>query len=175
MREDIFIPSLNLGGCLKNQDVNLLRKVLTSSGYKEGWATYTEMYSFNFCNDEDKITAEYLKLNDEVLGALQCRLDMGIHYEGWDAQKVLECLNKYSDNYTLETAQAILEQLIEIPTNSQIYFFTYFKIVDMYNRTKTALKENFNELEFHKLILDCGPVPLRYVETIVDNYIEENK
>ncbi len=159
----------------KQQDTNIIRKILKSSGYTEGWATYTEMYSFNFCNDEDKITAEYLKLNDEVLGALQCRLDMGIHYEGWDAQKVLECLNKYSDNYTLETAQAILEQLIEIPTNSQIYFFTYFKIVDMYNRTKTALKENFNELEFHKLILDCGPVPLRYVETIVDNYIEENK
>ena len=127
------------------------------------------------CNDEEKIVGVYLKLNDEVLGALQCRLDMGIHYEGWDAQKVYECLNKYSDNYTIEKAQAILEQLIEIPTNSQIYFFTYFKITDMYEKTKSTLKDNFNELEFHQLILDCGPIPLRFVETIVDNYIEENK
>lgn len=159
----------------KQKDVNIIRKILKSSGYSEGWATYAEMYSFNFCNDEEKIVGEYLKLNDEVLGALQCRLDMGIHYEGWDAQKVYECLNKYSDNYTIETAQAILEQLIEIPTNSQIYFFTYFKITDMYEKTKSTLKDNFNELEFHQLILDCGPIPLRFVETIVDNYIEENK
>ncbi len=159
----------------KQQDVNIIRKVLKSSGYIEGWATYAEMYSFNFCSEDEKIVGEYLKLNDEVLGALQCRLDMGIHYEGWNAQKVLDCLNKYSSNYTLETAQSILEQLIEIPTNSQIYFFSYFKIVDMYNRTKSALMDNFSEIEFHKLILDCGPVPLRFVETIVDNYIEENK
>lgn len=159
----------------KQQDTNIIRKVLKSSGYVEGWATYAEMYSFNFCEDSEKIVAEYLKLNDEFTGSLQCRLDMGIHYEGWDANKVLEFLNNYSNQYTLDKAQAILEQLIEIPTNSQIYFFTYFKIVDMYNKAKSSLKNNFDELEFHTLILDCGPVPLRYIETVVDNYIEANK
>lgn len=158
----------------KQQDTNIIRKILKSSGYTEGWATYAEMYSFNFCDEEEKLVAEYLKLNDEVLGALQCRLDMGIHYEGWDADQVLTCLNKYSDNYSIETAEAILKQLIEIPTNSQIYFFTYFKILDMRERVSAALGENFNELEFHKLILDCGPIPLRFVENVVDKYIEEN-
>ena len=159
----------------KQQDTNIIRKVLKSSGYTEGWATYAEMYSFNFCNEDDKLVAKYLKLNNEVSGALQCRLDMGIHYEGWNVQKILEYINKHSYNYTLDKAQAILEQLIEIPTNSQIYFFTYFKILDMYERTKTALQDNFSELEFHKLILDCGPVPLRFVENIVNDYIENNK
>ena len=159
----------------KQQDTNIIRKVLKSSGYTEGWATYAEIYSFNFYSDEDKLVAEYLKLNKEVIGALQCRLDMGIHYEGWDVNKVLQYLNKYSKNYTLESAQDILEQLIEIPTNSQKYYFTYFKITDMYTRTQNALKNNFNELEFHTLLLNCGPVPLRYIEDIVDNYIAENK
>ena len=45
----------------------------------------------------------------------------------------------------------------------------------MYTRTQNALKNNFNELEFHTLLLNCGPVPLRYIEDIVDNYIAENK
>ena len=156
----------------KQQDVNIIRKVLKSSGYTEGWATYTEMYMLDIYEGENKIISEYLKLNDEVNGALQCRLDMGIHYEGWDANKVLEYLNSYFKGYTIENAQAILEQLIEIPTNSQIYFFTYFKLIDMRNKVQNALKDNFIIEDFHKLILDCGPVPLRYIETVVDEYIK---
>ena len=156
----------------KQQDVNIIRKVLKSSGYTEGWATYTEMYMLDIYEGENKIISEYLKLNDEVTGALQCRLDMGIHYEGWDANKVLEYLNSYFKGYTIENAQAILEQLIEIPTNSQIYFFTYFKLIDMRNKVQNALKDNFIIEDFHKLILDCGPVPLRYIETVVDEYIK---
>lgn len=158
----------------KQQDTNILRKILKSSGYVEGWATYVEMYSFNFCDDDEKLVAEYLKLNNEFTGALQCRLDMGIHYEGWDVNKVYEYLNSYLEGYSLENAKSILEQLVEVPTNSQIYFFTYFKIQDIYTRTKNSLGNNFDEVEFHKLILDCGPIPLRYVELIVEQYINNN-
>ena len=45
----------------------------------------------------------------------------------------------------------------------------------MYERTKSTLQEKFSELDFHTLLLDCGPVPLRFVETIVNQYIESNK
>ncbi|MBQ8293167.1 MAG: DUF885 domain-containing protein [Bacilli bacterium] len=157
----------------KTQNANILRKIIKSSGYTEGWATYVEMYSFSFCDEEHKDLAEYIKLDNLFYGSLQCRLDMGIHYEGWDANDILEFISKYLPGYSLEHAQAVLEQLIEVPTNSQIYFFTYFKIQDMYDRTKLALGDNFSELEFHQLILDCGPVPLRFVETIVDEYINK--
>ena len=32
----------------KNQEVNIIRKVLRNIGYVEGWATYAEMYSYRF-------------------------------------------------------------------------------------------------------------------------------
>ena len=159
----------------KSQDVNLIRKILKNSGYTEGWATYTEMYSYSFVDDKNRILADYLLNENEFLGALQCRLDMGIHYEGWDLDKVLDFLNKYLSGYDEERAQAVLEQIIEVPTNPQIYFFTYFKILDMRTRVETALGNNFDEVEFHKTILDCGPVPLKYVEIVIDEYISENK
>ena len=159
----------------KSQDVNLIRKIIKNSGYTEGWATYAELYSFSFVEEENKILAEYLKNENEFLGALQCRLDMGIHYEGWDEDDVLAYLNTYLNGYTKEKATKILEQIIETPTNPQIYYFTYFKITDMYDRTKSALSSNFNELEFHKQLLDCGPIPLKYVEKVIDQYIENNK
>ena len=159
----------------KSQDVNLIRKILKNSGYTEGWATYTEMYSYSFVDDKNRILADYLLNENEFLGALQCRLDMGIHYEGWDLNKVLDFLNKYLSGYDEERAQAVLEQIIEVPTNPQIYFFTYFKILDMRTRVETALGNNFDEVEFHKTILDCGPIPLKYVEIVIDEYISENK
>ena len=45
----------------------------------------------------------------------------------------------------------------------------------MYERTKTALGEKFDPTKFHQTILDCGPVPLRFVEVVVNEYIENNK
>lgn len=156
----------------KSQDVNILRKILKNKGYSEGWATYAEMYSLSSRNH---IVAEYLLNENEFLGALQCRLDMGIHYEGWDVDDVLTFLNKYLTGYTEENAKAILEQIVEIPTNPQIYYFTYFKILDMRESVEETLGLLYTEKIFHKLILDCGPVPLKYVEVVVEEYIQKNK
>ena len=156
----------------KTQEVNPIRKVLKSSGYQEGWATYVELYMYNFVEGVDEDVITYLKDYDILNGVLTARLDMGIHYEGWTIDDTLEYLSRYFSGYTTERVQKIVEQLVEVPTNSQTYYYTYFKIQDMYNRTKEALGENFDPTEFHKTILDCGPVPLRFVETVIDEYIE---
>ncbi len=159
----------------KSTSANPIRKALKNSGYTEGWATYAQMYSYNFCDESiPSYVLNYLKANDELIGAINSRLDMGIHYEGWDADQTLTFLNSYLQGYTKERAQLIVEQLVEIPTNSQVYYFTYFKIVDMYNKAKTALGNNFNEVDFHKIILDAGAVPLKYIEVLVDEYIANN-
>lgn len=157
------------------ENANPIRKILKSSGYTEGWATYAELYSYNFFNSIDEDVLQYLKLYDELNGILTARLDLGIHYEGWTINETLNYLQKYFSGYTYEAAQRIFEQLVEVPTNSQQYFFTYFKLVDMHDRAKNALGSNFDPIEFHKLILDCGPVPLRFIETEVDNYIANKK
>ena len=49
----------------------------------------------------------YLKNENEFLGALQCRLDMGIHYEGWDANDILAYLNTYLNYYYLNNTTYI--------------------------------------------------------------------
>ena len=159
----------------KTQDVNLIRKVLKNSGYQEGWATYVELYMYNFVKGVDSKVLEFLKNYDILNGVLTARLDMGIHYEGWTVDDTLEYLSKYFKGYTYEKAEQIFQQLVEVPTNSQTYYYTYFKLCDMYERCETALGVDFNVEEFHKLILDCGPVPLRFVEVVVDQYISNKR
>ena len=38
----------------------------------------------------------------------------------------------------------------------------------MYNSVYFRQGTNFDIVDFHKTILDCGPIPLRYVEEIVN-------
>lgn len=152
----------------KSQDVNPLRKVLKSSGYSEGWATYTEIFSLELLRgqySDDFI--DYLIFNEEYTAAMYSRLDMGIHYDGWTLEEAATHIRKYAPNASDEAIQATYEQLIEVPNNMQTYFFTYFKIRDLRNEMMDIAQDSFDYITFHKYILDCGPAPLRFVEDYV--------
>ena len=103
--------------------------------------------------------------------AIYSRLDLGIHYNGWSLEEFSSFTTKYFGVSSQDRLLKAYQQLVEIPNNYQQYFFTYLKFVDMYDNVKTKLGNNFNAKDFHKTILDCGPLPLKYVEKIVyDKY-----
>lgn len=152
----------------KNLDVNPIRKVLKSSGYTEGWATYTEIFSYELLRGKySDDFVNYLILVDEYNGALHSRMDMGVHYNGWTLDEFKTFVEKINPNITYDAAKAAYEQLVEIPNNYQTYFFTYFKIKDLQLKVKEIAQEDFDYITFHKYILDCGPLPLKYVEEYV--------
>lgn len=159
----------------KSQDVNILRKVLKSSGYSEGWATYTEIFSLEQLRgkySDDFI--DYLIFNEEYKAAMYSRLDMGIHYDGWTIEQAAEHIRKYAPHASDDAIQASYEQLIEVPNNMQKYFFTYFKLRDLRNDIMKIAKDDFDYIAFHTYILDCGPAPLRFVEEYVRSKYEKS-
>ena len=95
------------------------------------------------------------------------RLDMGIHYDGWTLEEAGQFIRRYAPNATDSAIQATFEQLIEVPNNMQMYFFTYFKLKDLRTDMMNLAKEDFDNITFHTYILDCGPAPLRFVEEYV--------
>ena len=154
----------------KNLDVNPIRKVLSNSGYSDGWATYAENYVYNFLNDKySSEIIDYLQTEQKLIAAIYSRIDLGIHYNGWSVNEMYDFMSNYFSVESVESIQAAYNQLVEIPTNYQQYFFTYLKICDMYDTVNNKLGSNFNAKEFHKYILDCGPAPLRFVEEVVYN------
>ena len=110
---------------------------------------------------------EYLQTEQKLIAAIYSRVDLGIHYDGWTCEEMHEFMSEYFNVGTVENVRDSYNQLVEIPTNYQEYFFTYLKICDMYDRVKNKKGDNFNVKEFHKYILDCGPAPLRFVEEVV--------
>jgi uncharacterized protein (DUF885 family) len=73
-------------------------------------------------------------------------------------------MSNYFSVGDVSSVVAAYQQLVEIPTNYQQYFFTYLKINDIYDTVSSKLGSDFNVKNFHKSFLDCGPAPLRYVE-----------
>ena len=49
------------------------------------------------------------------------------------------------------------------------------KIVELREKAKTELGDQFNIREFHDVILANGSVPLNILEELVDDYIEDTK
>lgn len=154
---------------LKQLDINPIRKLIRNIGYTEGWATYCEIYSYNFLEGYDENIIDYLIFNDELIYAIYSRADMGIHYEGWKFDEVASFMREFLPHLTDETVQSVYDQLVEVPVNCQYYAFTYFKLNDLRELVESSLGENFDEVLFHKMILECGPIPLEKVEQRVKN------
>jgi|GEM_PF-434667 len=63
-----------------------------SVGYSEGWATYVENYAFKYFSTST--ASELVRIENQLNVILFARFDLGVNYEGWDAQ---DCADWYSD------------------------------------------------------------------------------
>ena len=163
----------------KGLGLNPIRSVIRNSGYTEGWATYVEIKAYDFVDNYESaglaLAIEYMKYNQMYNGLLNARLDLAISYEGLNISQFADLLNELlgSDSYTTETAKPFFEQLIEVPTNTMKYFFSWSKMDDMHSKAQRALGEYFDEVEFNTVLLSLGSAPLDMYEEVIDEYIKD--
>ena len=68
-----------------------------STGYLEGWATYTENYSMKYFSDSDNVTDGMKVIKGESLMSLLLgtRVDYGIHVENWSLSDCVDYFNSF--------------------------------------------------------------------------------
>ena len=150
----------------KSTNPNLLRLLLGNTGYKEGWASYAERLAYELyfdTHDYDEVIEKYYIEDLRFTSAFYTKLDIGIHYLGWTLEETTNYINDYF-SVDESTCKEIYEQLIEVPTNYPTYFYTYLKINDLRDY---MVEKGYSLYDFHIAFLDCGPVPLKYVETYI--------
>ena len=156
----------------KNTDAHVLRKVMSNSGMQEGWAQYSERYTYQLYFENHPEYSEYALryyiANMNFNAAFYTVLDIGIHYEGWTEKQTYNFVKRY---YTISEYEVkkMYQQLTEIPTIYPMYFYTYLKLMDL---REYALSKGATELEFNTLVLNCGPLPLKYIDAYVREYYE---
>lgn len=146
-----------------------IRYLVTSSGYVEGWATYVESYGYEYAaslmNDPDsaKNAVRLAWLNRSMNLCIYSLIDIGIHYRGWDAARTAVFLKAFGIN-NASTAAEIYQYIVETPGNYLKYYWGYLNFLDLKTVCQKRLGDDFDLKEFHRRILEIGPVQFPVLE-----------
>ncbi len=162
MYQDAYFRSLEL------PDIHSL---MSYTGYTEGWAVYVEQQILEEIPG-DSTTATFLWYNDMIMNICLCQADIGIHWEGWSRDDLLTFLSQDFGGLTREATDEIYDLIVENPVYYQHYFLSGMLFMDMRQQAEEALGRDFDEVEYHEVVLSCGPAPLSYVQEKVDGYIQ---
>lgn len=139
-----------------------LRAILSCSGANEGWATYVEHLAHDFDHGLPEGVGRYYALLRSYSLCVHGLLDIGIHYEGWDKEA--------SDSFVsscFQVDQATLDELwqviIDNPTNYLDYCGGFVELLEMREDAELALGNDFSVMEFHRFLLDIGPLPFSVI------------
>lgn len=144
-------------------DLPAIRSLMYYGGYTEGWATYVEMYAYDF-SGIDKASSEYLRIQNALNLYLYARLDMGIHGEGWKLDEVKEFLNNFGIT-SEEACQSVYHYIIEEPANYLKYCIGYLEFRALRDYAQQNMKEDYDAKEFHSFLLESGSAPFALLQT----------
>lgn len=147
---------------------NPIRSLLNFEGYSEGWATYVEYHCYEDIDyGENSSSIAKLQQYEMDLSLGLCSLvDIGVNYEGWDLEQCSSFLNE--NGITDEnTALSIYHSVIEEPTNYLKYYASFLQFESLRKKAMDTLQDDFDPIQFHKVILDLGPSPFSIIEDAI--------
>lgn len=150
------------------QSPDLLRQLLDTGGYTEGWATYVELYACSLWEKDPVLAALYQHNRSFTLG-IASLLDIGIHYHGYTPEQTAEFLEKLGFDRSL--AASMYQTILEAPANYLKYYVGCLNFFSLREKAKTLWNEQFSLKEFHRFLLECGPAPFSILEEQLENAI----
>ncbi|MDD7729120.1 MAG: DUF885 domain-containing protein [Clostridia bacterium] len=156
------------------QNPSHIRYLIDSSGYVEGWATYVESYAYRYAAKyvDDEAATDVTRLawlNRSVNLCIYSLLDIGIHYRGWTQEKAAEFLNVFGIR-SASVVSEIYRYIVETPVNYVKYYLGCLKFMDLRDNQKELLEDDFDLKDFHRKILEIGPVQF----PVLEKYMQES-
>lgn len=148
-----------------------IRSLLNFGGYTEGWATYVEYYSYCLAGF-DKNVAEFLEASMAANMALYCRLDIGIHYDGWSLVDTANYLKSFGikDNAIIHL---LYQTMIEEPALYPQYGIGYLEFMELRKTAEKTLGDKFVLKNFHEFLLNLGPAQFDIIADRLEVWMKE--
>ena len=143
------------------------------TAYTEGWGLYSEELGKDMGFYTDPYS-DFGRLGMELWRAGRLVVDTGIHDQRWSRERAIQWLTDNTPNPPGDIEKAI-ERYIVYPGQATAYMIGKLKIMELRERARTELGEDFDIRLFHEAVLTNGPVPLDILEEQVDAWIEEQK
>lgn len=154
-----------------SNDPEPIRSLLSFNGYQEGWATYVELMSFDYFDGySNECFADLERINSRLNLLVSARIEIGVNYEGWSLEDTANYMNE--NGFNGEAAQDIMKYVIAEPGNYQMYVLGWLEFEELRAYAEEELGEQFDECEFHKVILDAGPCQFYLLKDRVQQYID---
>ncbi len=151
------------------QDVPMFQKFAFFGAYIEGWALYAERLAREQGRFKDPMQ-DFGRLQNEMLRACRLVVDTGSHAKKWSRQKMIDYMMA-NNPMTLEDATKEVERYIDNPGQALSYKIGMLKILELREKAKAALGDDFDVRDFHDAVLKNGAVPLPILEELVGDYI----
>lgn len=150
----------------------LLRYSLDYGGYTEGWAAYTEIYSYKYTGiSRDEVGI--LRNNMIATLCLYGLCDIGVHYEGWDEEALQSFLGQYG-SWSSGTASSVYSAVIDEPASYLKYTVGYLEITLLKEKMKRELGAEYTEKTFHTYLLDMGPTSFDILNRYISPWYKQN-
>ncbi len=155
------------------EDIPFFRKFVPFTAYSEGWALYAERLAWELGFEDDPYD-NIGRLQAELFRGVRLVVDTGIHYKRWTREEAIKYM---LDNTGIAESDAVseIERYIVLPGQACAYKVGMMKILELREKAKSALGDQFDLKEFHNAILTNGSVPLFILEELIDQYIENKQ
>jgi uncharacterized protein (DUF885 family) len=154
----------------ENKDLTLYRKMgYRTSAFTEGWALYSEQLAVEVGMTKNLLD-ELGVLQSEMFRANRLVVDTGMHHKRWTREGAMKYMKETTGMSDTEVRVEI-ERYIVWPGQATSYKMGMLKILELREKAKQALGEQFDLKTFHSIVLDQGIVPLFILEDLIDDWI----
>ncbi|WP_444885708.1 DUF885 domain-containing protein [Microbulbifer sp. PSTR4-B] len=155
------------------QDIPKFRKYGGYTAYTEGWGLYSELVPKELGFYEDPYS-DFGRLAMELWRAGRLVVDTGLHAKKWTREQAIDYLVENTPNPKGDVVKAI-ERYIVLPGQATAYKIGMLKIIELREKAKAELGDQFDVRGFHDTILANGAVPLNVLEELVDGWVASVK
>jgi len=151
--------------------VPFFRRLVPFTAYAEGWALYAEKLARENGAYADDPYSELGCLDAELFRAVRLVVDTGIHAMRWTRQQAIDYMAQHTAQAP-ETIISEIERYIVIPGQACAYKIGELKLLELRQKARQALGDNFDLRQFHNVLLKNGSMPLSLLEQVVEEYIQ---
>ena len=169
------LPGHHLQRALQTElgDLPAFRRFGGWTAYTEGWGLYSEELpkEMGFYTDP---YSDFGRLGMELWRACRLVVDTGLHHKRWTREEAIQYLQDNTPNPEGDIVKAI-ERYITTPGQATAYMIGKLKIMEVRERARAELGDDFDIRGFHDAVLLSGPVPLSIMEENVEKWVAEVK
>jgi len=159
-------PGHYVQGEYANRNPSLIRKVLASGVYVEGWAVYTEQMMLDQGYGKGDLALRLSQLKFYLRAVANTILDHQMHCEDMTDEQVMDLLVNQAFQSEGEARLKVIRS-----KQSSVQLSTYFTgrmaHYRLHQQIQRELGDKFSLAQFHEAVLGCGAVPVKYLPALV--------